>query len=288
MVKYEAGGQEIQLSQSDVKNFLVSGDANRVTEKEFKLFLELCKFQKLNPFLRDAYLVKFGDKDANIIVGKDFFIKRAYANEKFKKYTAGIIVLKQNGDLENRAGSFYAKQVESLVGAWCKVEFTDGTDFYHTVAFDEYNTGKSTWASKPATMIRKVALVQALREAFPEDYQGLYDSSEMGVNEEVLPSREVGLINPSREVGLINDNQRKNLFKIAENDKDIVKAIMVKYGYENTSDIKEEDYQSICEDIKKLVSLNKEEPEVIDADEVEVVEEVEEEEDFLKGTPFEG
>lgn len=162
------------------------------------------------------------------------------------------------------------------MGAWCKVEFTDGTYFYHTVAFDEYNTGKSTWASKPATMIRKVALVQALREYFPEDYQGLYDSSEMGVNEEVLPSR---------EVGLINDNQRKNLFKIAENDKDIVKAIMVKYGYENTSDIKEEDYQSICEDIKKLVSLNKEEPEVIDADEVEVVEE---EEDFLKGTPFEG
>ena len=281
MVKYEAGGQEIQLSQSDVKNFLVSGDANRVTEKEFKLFLELCKFQKLNPFLRDAYLVKYGDKDANIIVGKDFFIKRAYANEKFKKYTAGIIVLKQNGDLENRAGSFYAQQVEALVGAWCKVEFADGTDFYHTVAFDEYNTGKSTWASKPATMIRKVALVQALREAFPEDYQGLYDSSEMGVNEEVLPSR---------PVGLINNNQRKNLFELAENDGDIVKAIMVKYGYENTSDIKEED-QSICEDIKKLVSLNKEEPEVIDADEVEVVEEVEEdeeEEDFLKGTPFEG
>lgn len=62
---------------------------------------------------------------------------------------------------------------------------------------------------------------------------------------------------------------------------------MVKYGYENTSDIKEEDYQSICDDIEKLVSLNKEEPEVIDADEVEIVEEVEEEEDFLKGTPFE-
>ena len=279
MVKYETNGQEITLSQSDVKNFLVSGDANRVTEKEFKLFLELCKFQKLNPFLRDAYLVKFGDKDANIIVGKDFFIKRAYANEKFKKYTAGIIVLKQNGDLENRAGSFYAQQVEALVGAWCKVEFTDGTDFYHTVAFDEYNTGKSTWASKPATMIRKVALVQALRETFPEDYQGLYDSSEVGVNEEVLPSR---------EVGLINNNQRKNLFELAENNKEIVKAIMVKYGYETTSDIKEEDYQNICDDIEKLVSLNKEEPEVIDEDEVEVIEEVEEEEDFLKGTPFEG
>lgn len=277
MVKYETNGQEITLTQSDVKNFLVTGDADKVTDKEFKLFMELCKAQKLNPFLREAYLIKFGN-DANIIVGKDFFIKRAYANEKFKKYTAGIIVLKQNGDLENRAGSFYAKQVESLVGAWCKVEFSDGTDFYHTVAFDEYNTGKSTWASKPATMIRKVALVQALREAFPEDYQGLYDSSEMGVNEEVLPGR---------EIGLINNNQRKNLFELAENNGDIVKTIMIKYGYENTSDIKEEDYQNICDDIEKLVSLNKEEPEVIDADEVEVVEEVEEEEDFLKGTPFE-
>lgn len=38
MVKYEAGGQEIQLSQSDVKNFLVSGDANRVTEKSLSYF----------------------------------------------------------------------------------------------------------------------------------------------------------------------------------------------------------------------------------------------------------
>ena len=32
----------------------------------------------------------------------------------------------------------------------------------------------------PATMIRKVALVQALREAFPDRYQGLYDASEVG------------------------------------------------------------------------------------------------------------
>lgn len=91
MVRYESNGQEITLTQNDVKNFLVSGDANRVTEKEFKLFLELCKFQKLNPFLRDAYLVKFGDKDANIIVGKDFFIKRAYANEKFKNILQALL-----------------------------------------------------------------------------------------------------------------------------------------------------------------------------------------------------
>ena len=34
----------------------------------------------------------------------------------------------------------------------------------------------------PATMIRKVALVQALREAFPSELSGMYDQSEMGVD----------------------------------------------------------------------------------------------------------
>ncbi len=57
----------------------------------------------------------------------------------------------------------------------------------NTVSFDEYclkgKDGKpmSNWAAKPGTMIRKVALVQALREAFPEDLQALYDAEEMGV-----------------------------------------------------------------------------------------------------------
>ena len=38
------------------------------------------------------------------------------------------------------------------------------------------------WAKMPATMIRKVALMQALREAFADDLAGMYDSSEMGVD----------------------------------------------------------------------------------------------------------
>ena len=85
MVKYETNGQEITLTQSDVKNFLVTGDADKVTDKEFKLFMELCKAQKLNPFLREAYLIKFGN-DANIITGKDVFLKRARANESFRGF----------------------------------------------------------------------------------------------------------------------------------------------------------------------------------------------------------
>ena len=39
------------------------------------------------------------------------------------------------------------------------------------------------WSKKPATMIRKVALVQALREAFPKALGGMYTAEEQGQEE---------------------------------------------------------------------------------------------------------
>lgn len=187
-VKYEASGSKIELTLMDVKNYLVTGSANKITNQEVGMFLKLCEGQKLNPFLREAYLVKYGEQPAQMVVGKDAFTKRAEMNENYKGAEAGIIVVNLKGDLEERKGTFYikSKNREELVGGWAKVHFKDGKEeVYHTVSFDEYNTGKSLWASKPATMIRKVALVQALREAFPNALSQLYISEEVGVDEEL-------------------------------------------------------------------------------------------------------
>ena len=70
-VKYEAAGQNIEVTLMDVKNYLVSGNANKVTNQEVGMFLKLCEGQKLNPFLREAYLVKYGEQPAQMVVGKD-------------------------------------------------------------------------------------------------------------------------------------------------------------------------------------------------------------------------
>jgi uncharacterized protein CbrC (UPF0167 family) len=43
----------------------------------------------------------------------------------------------------------------------------------------EYNKGFALWKTMPATMIRKVAIVQALREAFPETLSGMYSEDEI-------------------------------------------------------------------------------------------------------------
>ena len=122
-----------------------------------------------------------------MVVGKDVMTKRAMRNPNYAGQQAGVVVLKDDGTLEERIGSL-SLDSEQIVGGWAKV-YVKGYEqpVENTVSFDEYclkgKDGKpmSNWAAKPGTMIRKVALVQALREAFPEDLQALYDAEEMGV-----------------------------------------------------------------------------------------------------------
>ena len=98
----------------------------------------------------------------------------------FDGFEAGIIVFeKETGMLEKREGSI-VYDGEELIGGWAKVYRKDRTrPSYEEVKLTEYDTGKSLWKGKKATMIRKVALVHALREAFPSTFGALYDESEV-------------------------------------------------------------------------------------------------------------
>lgn len=187
-VKYESNGTEVTLSPAIIRKYLVNGQGN-VTDQEVVMFINLCKAQRLNPFLKEAYLIKYGNQPATIVTGKEVFTKRARRNKDYAGQQAGIIVQKEDGTIENRIGTLRL-QDETIVGGWAKV-YIKGYEVPTeiTVSFDEYVGTKkdgeinSQWSKKPATMIRKVALVQALREAFPEDFQGLYSAEEMDVDE---------------------------------------------------------------------------------------------------------
>ena len=187
VVEYKCGEETVALSPTIIRKYLVNGNG-AVTDQEIVMFLNLCRYQHLNPFLREAYLIKFGNQPATIVTGKDAITKRAMRNPAFAGQQAGVVVISaKTGELEYRNGSLVL-QGEPIVGGWAKV-FVKGyaEPIETTVSFGEYvgtkNDGSinGQWARKPATMIRKVALVQALREAFPEDLGGLYDQSEMGL-----------------------------------------------------------------------------------------------------------
>lgn len=179
-----SNGKEFTLTKEEVMRYLTKGNG-KVTEQECVMFMKLCESQSLNPFTNDAYLIKYGEKSpATLVVSKDAMLKRANASGIFNGMESGIIV-SANGKIEYREGSFYMKN-ETLVGGWAKV-YVKGKEkpFYDAVSYDEYvqrngEGGKpnANWTARPATMIEKVAIVHALRKAFPEALQGMYIEEE--------------------------------------------------------------------------------------------------------------
>lgn len=193
-ITYELDGQEIKLTFPIVQNFVVSGNG-QITLQEYKAFTELCKCRKLNPFLKEAYLIKFGNAPAQIVVGKDAVFKKALRNPNYNGLRSGIIVKTKNGEIIERKGCFYDIGTEQLVGGWAEVYRKDiEYPTYCSVAFSEVAQTKaggslnSNWATKGATMVEKVAKVRALRDTFMEDLGGMYEPEEVGKPE---PEQEV-------------------------------------------------------------------------------------------------
>lgn len=276
------------LTAETVRNYLVSGSGSaNVTNQEVVMFLEMCKAQKLNPFIGEAYLVKYGNQAAQKITGKDVFIKRAAESPIFDGMRAGIVVANQRGELEYREGSLKLPN-EQIIGGWCEVYLKDKKyPAKAVVSFEEYAGRKangeinSMWSSKPGTMIRKVAQSQALREAFPNELRGLYQAEEMGTTEYEAPTKEIPLEVIERketvvehptteeveiidaeivEDKVISKERKKQLLIIAEEHglySSKVKQNVSKleeyldlYGF-NLKEIKESEYEEVIEAIKE-------------------------------------
>lgn len=184
IVTFTVDGQDIKLSPSIIRNNLVNGNG-KVTDQEILYFLGLCQARKLNPFTKDVYLIKFGDNAAQMVVSKDVLERRAIKNPLYRGKKVGIFVTGKDGELLKREHTILLKN-EILVGAWCEV-YRDGWNHPAKVEvnYDEYVGRKkdgeinSQWSSKPVTMLVKVAKAQALREAFIEDLQGMYEAEEL-------------------------------------------------------------------------------------------------------------
>jgi len=266
VVKYQTDdGQEIVLTPEVVKKYLVSGDAEAVTNEEIMMFMQTCKYQRLNPFTGEVYFVKYSGSPATPILSVNTFRKRAAASPVCAGWQPGVIVRK--GDqLIYREGSLVLDD-EELVGGWCKVWRKDWTQPYTaTVTLKEYmrygKDGKPqrTW-NKPATMIAKVAEARALGTVIP-GLQGLYGAEEMNIDEDQLETQfesrsevleEAMPVVEHKPANPITDKQAKRLFAIAQGNADLLKQVISKYGYAHTKDINKADYEAICNEVEAIV-----------------------------------
>lgn len=181
---YQVAGNDVALSFDIVRNYLTKGNG-QVSDQDIVQFISICKFNQLNPFLNEAYLVKFGQQPAQMIVSKEAFFKRADANEQYEGFKAGIILIRDNQIVEVE-GCFFNEKTDVLVGGWCEVYRSDRKfPIVAKVNLSEYDKKQSIWNEKKSTMISKIAKVQALREAFPAQLGAMYTQEETTIVQDI-------------------------------------------------------------------------------------------------------
>lgn len=180
IIEFDADGQHVKLSREIVIRQFDS--KRKMTDPEINYFIAFCQARKLNPFTKEVYAIKYDEKSpAQIVVSKDTILKRAVANPNYDGKESGVILIdKETGEERYVQGTYYNKDNFKLVGGWCKVFRKHITrPEYAAVELSEVNKGKALWITSPATMLEKVAKVRALREAFPDEYAGMYDEDEL-------------------------------------------------------------------------------------------------------------
>jgi phage recombination protein Bet len=170
----------------------------KATDNEIRLFVRFCMSLGANPFVKEAYLIKYQDgQPASIVLGLRWKLKQAAKNPAYQGYKAGLIVQADGKPLEYREGAFSLPGEEKVVGAWCEVHRQGWTVTpKHAVSMSEYFAGgranKNLWDSKPNTMIMKVAISQAIERAFPEE-AGATERSIASANIRVVDEGQAGV-----------------------------------------------------------------------------------------------
>lgn len=146
--------QEITtLSIDDVKKYI----APSATDKELFLFMNICKSYGLNPFKREIHFVKYGNNPGSIIVGYETYLKRAERTGRLNGWD--VKILDKGENTERAIITIYRKDQEH--------------PFTWEVFRSEFDKQQSTWKAMPQFMLKKVAIAQGFRLAFPVEVGGM-------------------------------------------------------------------------------------------------------------------
>jgi phage recombination protein Bet len=141
-----------QISIADVKKYI----APNATDKELFFFMGICKSYGLNPLKREIHFVKYGNAAASIIVGYEIYLKRAERTGKLDGWKCWI----EKDEIGEKAVIEIKRKDQSTPIKW-------------EVYRKEFDKQQSTWKAMPTFMLKKVAIAQGFRLAFPEDLGGI-------------------------------------------------------------------------------------------------------------------
>lgn len=136
--------------------------AKNLDEGQANVFFYTSQALGLNPLLNEICAVTYGGQ-MSIQVMRDGFLTIAHRTGKFAGLESGVNM---------------SEDGKTIIYGWAKVYHKDfQVPVYQEADFEEYNTGRNLWITKPKTMIKKVAESMALRKAF--NVSGVYSPEEM-------------------------------------------------------------------------------------------------------------
>ena len=198
-----------------------------LSDPQFNVFMYTCQALGLNPLLNEIACVTYrshttGETSMSIQVMRDGFLTVAHRSSKFAGLESGVY---EKGD----------KKIDGLIASertgWAKAYHKDfQVPVYQEADFSEYNAptkgGKPTlWASKPKTMIKKVAEAMALRKAF--NINGVYAPEEM--DREIIGKEVKDKVVELDEKSLSKISKAKDLNELIEISKKIKEEKGIEY-----------------------------------------------------------
>ena len=225
---------------------------SKVDDETAILAIAYAKHLGLDPLKKEIHLIPYWDKEQGRyviqpIVAYTEYLKRAEASGKLDGWEIEFGVDKDLGKFATV--TIYRKDRSHPV-RW-------------TVYEKEVKKDTRTWKEQPLFMLRKVAISQAFRMAFPAETAHLpYEEAEQwdpavisameNQDQEQVPES-----SPPAETQYITEAQRRRFWAIVKKElgyqtsfvKDYLKE---KYGIESTADITQDQYEEIIEDFRRL------------------------------------
>jgi len=222
-------------------------------------FLQICQAFKLNPFKREIYLIPYGNQ-ANIIVGYEVYLKRAERSGKLAGWKVWI-----------------EKDRDGEVKACIRIKRKDWEEpFEHEVYMREYKRDTQIWREKPYTMLKKVAIAQGFRLAFPEELGGIpYTQDEV----EVIDVETGEVIEVKGDEGKekkekVKDFVREKLKKMEGERNFVEKKVEERWNLERIREVASEELKKVVREymvkVNELIELFTK----YDGDQAKIIEEI--------------
>ncbi len=197
-----------EIDEAKIREYIeVSGLASELTENERRQFIQFCTSYQLDPFKGEVHCSVYGQgeyRNLSLIVGFLTYVKRAELSGRLDGWSA---------DIEGTG-----EDTKAVVTIWRKDwshEFQNRVHWKEAVQRKRDGSLTAFWKKMPRYLLKKTAIAQAFRLAFPAELAGMgYDEAELPEEmTQPVSGRTNEASQPDKEAGSPSTQRRRNSTK---------------------------------------------------------------------------